>query len=120
MSEPIEFYFDFSSPYGFLASERIDALAAAHGRTVDWRPMLLGVVFKQTGAAPLTQIPLKGEYARRDFERTARFHGIEGFRMPPRFPIASQAPSRIVTWLKQARPQAAVPVARALYRAYFL
>jgi 2-hydroxychromene-2-carboxylate isomerase len=120
MSEPIEFYFDFSSPYGFLASERIDALAAAHGRTVDWRPMLLGVVFKQTGAAPLTQIPLKGEYARRDFERTARFHGIEGFRMPSRFPIASQAPSRIVTWLKQARPQAAVPVARALYRAYFL
>ena len=57
MLAPIDFYFDFSSPYGFLASEKIEALAARHGRDVSWRPMLLGVVFKQTGAAPLTQIP---------------------------------------------------------------
>ena len=52
---PIDFYFDFSSPYGYLAAQKIEALAAKHGRTVDWHPMLLGVVFKQTGAAPLTR-----------------------------------------------------------------
>jgi len=28
MPNPVEFYFDFSSPYGYIASEKIDALAA--------------------------------------------------------------------------------------------
>ena len=69
---------------------------------------------------PLTEIPLKGDYSKRDFERTARFHGIAGFRMPSRFPIPSQAAGRLVTWLKRDRPAAAIPVARALYRAYFV
>jgi 2-hydroxychromene-2-carboxylate isomerase len=120
MSAPILFYFDFSSPYGFMASQRIEALAAWHGRSVEWRPMLLGVAFKQTGSAPLTEIPLKGDYARRDFERSARFHGIEGFRFPSRFPIPTQAAGRIVTWVRREKPQAAAAVAGALYRAYFV
>jgi len=119
MTAPLEFYFDFSSPYGYFAAQRVDALAAKHGRIVDWRPMLLGVAFKQTGAAPLTSIPIKGDYSRHDFERTARFEGIE-FRMPSRFPIPAQAPSRIVIWQKLVRPEGVVPIAKALYRAYFV
>jgi len=115
----IQFFFDFSSPYGYLAAQKIDALAAKHGRTVDWRPMLLGVVFKQTGAAPLTEVPVKGPYSKRDFARSARFHGVE-FRMPPVFPIPAQAPSRVVLWAKQRSPGDAATVAKALYRAYFV
>jgi 2-hydroxychromene-2-carboxylate isomerase len=119
MAAPIDFYFDFSSPYGYLAAQKIEALAAKHGREVDWHPVLLGVIFKETGAAPLTMVPLKGDYSRRDFERSARFHGITGFRMPPKFPIASQAPARIVLWLKASDPAQAARVAKALYRAFF-
>ena len=119
MADPVLFHFDFSSPYGYLAAQRIDALAARHGRTVDWRPMLLGVAFRQTGMAPLTAVPLKGDYSTRDFARSARFHGVD-FRMPSRFPIPSQAPGRLVTWLKVTEPSAAIPVAKALYRAYFV
>jgi 2-hydroxychromene-2-carboxylate isomerase len=119
MNAPLQFYFDFSSPFGYLAAQRIDALAAKHGRIVDWRPMLLGVAFKQTGAVPLTTIPVKGEYSKHDFARTARFEGIE-FRMPSRFPIAAQAPSRIVVWQKRVRPEGVIPIAKALYRAYFV
>ena len=115
----IDFYFDFSSPYGFLASERIEALAAKHGRSVDWRPLLLGVVFKQTGGAPLTEVPVKGPYSKRDFARSARFHGV-AFNMPPVFPIASQAPARIVLWAKAQSPEVGARVAHALYRAYFV
>jgi 2-hydroxychromene-2-carboxylate isomerase len=118
MAAAIDFYFDFSSPYGYLAAQKIDALAARHGRTVDWHPMLLGVAFKQTGSQPLTEVPIKGEYAKRDFARTARFHGVD-FRMPSRFPIPSQAPGRIVTWARRDHPAAAVPIAKALYHAYF-
>jgi 2-hydroxychromene-2-carboxylate isomerase len=119
MASPVLFHFDFSSPYGYFAAQRIDALAARHGREVDWRPMLLGVAFRQTGMAPLTEVPLKGRYSTHDFARTARFHGLD-FRMPSRFPIPTQAPGRVVTWLKSTQPARAVPVAKALYRAYFV
>lgn len=119
MTQPIDFYFDFSSPYGYLAAQKIDALAQKHGRTVNWRPVLLGVLFRQTGMAPLTQIPVKGDYSKRDFARSARFHGID-FRMPDVFPIASQAPARIVLWAKARDPALAGRLAQALYRAYFV
>jgi 2-hydroxychromene-2-carboxylate isomerase len=119
MSAPLDFYFDFSSPYGYLASEKIEALAAKYGRGVDWHPILLGVVFKQTGAAPLTQVPLKGDYSKRDFARSARFYGIDGFRMPSTFPIATQAPARIVLWLKAHDPARTTTAVHALYRAFF-
>ena len=119
MSSPIDFYFDFSSPYGYLASEKIDALAAKHGRSVNYRPVLLGVVFKQTGAMPLTQVPLKGDYSRRDMERSARFHGIKDFRMPSKFPIPTQAAARIVLWAQQRDAALAAKVVHALYRALF-
>jgi 2-hydroxychromene-2-carboxylate isomerase len=119
MSAAIDFYFDFSSPYGFLASQKIEALAQKYGRAVDWHPVLLGVIFKETAMAPLTMIPLKGDYSRRDFARSARFHGVE-FRMPAKFPIATMAAARIVLWLKGRDPALAARVAKALYRAYFL
>jgi 2-hydroxychromene-2-carboxylate isomerase len=119
MSAPIDFYFDFSSPYGFLGSEKIEALAARHDRGIDWHPILLGVVFRQTGVLPLTQVPLKGEYSRRDMLRSAKFHGVDGFRMPSTFPIATQAAARIVLWLKERDRALAVSVVHALYRAFF-
>ena len=117
--KPIDFYFDFSSPYGYLASEKIEALAARYGRTVAWHPMLLGVVFKQTGAAPLTEVPVKGPYSKHDFARSARFHGIP-FNMPPVFPIPAQAPSRIVLWAESQKAGDGARIAKALYRAFFV
>ena len=119
MSGSIDFYFDFSSPYGYLGSEKIEALAAKHGRAVDWHPVLLGVVFKATGVVPLTEVPLKGDYARRDFPRSARFHGIGDFRLPSRFPIPTQSPARIVLWLKAREPARVAAAVHALYRALF-
>ena len=88
MAAPIEFIFDFSSPYSYLASERIEPLAARHGRSVDYQPMLLGAAFKATGMPVLVDVPLKGEYSRRDFARSARFAGVP-FTMP-RLPWRSE------------------------------
>lgn len=120
MNAAIDFYFDFSSPYGFLASEKIEPLAAKHGRGVAWHPILLGVIFKQTGAVPLTTVPLKGDYSRRDMARSARFHGIAGFRMPSVFPIATQAAARIVLWVRSRDAALTARVIHALYRAFFV
>lgn len=119
MAKPIEFYFDFSSPYGYIASEKIDALASKHGREVTWRPFLLGVVFKTTGGAPLPSIPIKGPYALRDIIRSAKFHGVE-YRHPPAFPISGVAPSRAFYWLEAKDPKRAKGLARALFRAYYV
>lgn len=119
MAAPIEYYFDFSSPYGYLASCKIDALAAKHGREVVWRPFLLGVAFKATGGAPLPSMPLKGPYHERDFPRSAKFHGVE-YRQPSVFPIATVAPARAFYWLDARDPARARALAKALYRAYFL
>lgn len=119
MVAPLEFYFDFSSPYGYIAAQRIDAIAARHGRMVDWRPMLLGAVFKVAGTQPLTQYPLKGKYSVHDFNRSAREHGI-AFNMPETFPLPTQAACRGAYWLKQAQPDMAVPFMKAVYVAYFV
>lgn len=117
---PIEFYFDFSSPYSYLASEQIEALAARHGRSVDYLPVLLGAVFKTSGGAPLTeQYGPKAEYSKHDFERSARFAGVP-YRKPGRFPIATVAAARALLWLQQNAPARAQPFVHAVFRAYFV
>ena len=118
MAEPIAFYFDFSSPYGYLAALRIDELAAKHGRGVAWKPMLLGVSFKATGSEPLMNIPLKGDYSRRDLARTARLQGVP-FAIPEPFPFMSVAACRAFYWLDDRDPAKARALAKALYRAAF-
>ena len=76
MAAPIDFYFEFASPYGYLASTQIDAIGARHGREVAWHPIMLGAAFKETGAKPLTQTPLKGPYLLHDVPRFARLLGV--------------------------------------------
>ena len=116
---PLEFYFDFSSPYSYLASEKIDALAARFGRKVKWRPVLLGIIFKSTGAAPLTTVPIKGDYSKHDFARSARFMSIP-FVMPTRFPLATQGAARLYYWLDEQHHGKARAFAHAVFRALFV
>jgi 2-hydroxychromene-2-carboxylate isomerase len=118
MTNPIDFYFDFSSPYGYLASTRIEALAAKHGRGVTWRPHLLGAVFKVTGQQPLAAIPIKGGYAAHDLARSARLLKVP-FKLPTKFPVGATAPSRAYYWVNDRDPALAKRLAQALYHAYF-
>ncbi len=118
MSRSIEFFFDFSSPYGYVAAERIEAIASRHGRTVDWQPILLGVVFKTSGGAPLPSLPLKGAYANRDFVRSAGFHGVS-YRHPERFPVSGVAATRAFHAAATQDSVANGVLARTLMRAYF-
>ncbi len=118
MPDPIDFYFDFSSPYGYLAANVIDDLAARHGRGATWRPMLLGAVFKVSGQQPLLEIPMKGDYAKRDLPRTARLMGLP-FTIPEQFPFISVSACRAFYWLVDDDPAAARDLAMALYRHAF-
>jgi 2-hydroxychromene-2-carboxylate isomerase len=118
VANPIDFYFDFSSPYGYFAASKIEDIAAHHGRTVNWRPILLGAVFKVTGQQPLPTIPLKGDYSKRDLERTAKLLNLP-FKLPTKFPISTQSPARAFYYLNNRDPALAKRLALALYVAYF-
>ena len=119
MPEPIEFYFDFASPYGYLASTQIDAIGQKHGRDVAWRPVLLGAIFKTTGMQPLMNVPLKGEYMKRDMARFARLLGVQ-ITEPEAFPINALAPSRAFYWLDRRDPELAVRFAKAVFAEHFV
>ncbi len=118
MAAPIDFYFEFASPYGYLASTQIDALAARHGRTALWHPMMLGAAFKETGARPLMQTPLKGPYLLHDVPRFARLLGVP-LTLPPVMPMNSLAASRACLWLDEDNPARAKSLAKALLRAHW-
>lgn len=117
---PIDFWFDFSSPYGYLLSEKIDALATQYGRKVRWHPILLGIVFKTTGSAPLTmQNPAKASYSLHDFSRSARFMGIP-YKHPSQFPLATQNAARAYYWLHGQDCALARQFAHATFRALYV
>jgi len=118
MNTAIDFYFDFSSPYSYIASEWIEALAARHGRTVDWKAVMLGAVFQAAELKSPVSHPIKREYSLHDFERSARFAGVP-FTIPPKFPVATQNAARVFWFLHADDPARAVAWARLCLRAYF-
>ncbi|MES2979094.1 MAG: 2-hydroxychromene-2-carboxylate isomerase [Pseudomonadota bacterium] len=114
----MDFYFDFASPYGYFASEKIEALAARYGRVIRWRPILLFAVLRAHGLAGPMEHPLKRAYMLADFERSAKFLGVQ-YRAPASFPIVTQHAARAFYLIEQAAPDLAVPFAHAVLRAYW-
>jgi 2-hydroxychromene-2-carboxylate isomerase len=84
MSAPIEFWLSIGSPSAYLASQRVDGIAARHGRSVLWRPFNIRAVLEQEGIKPNVMYALKGQYQRHDWDRTARLRGIP-YRLPDPF-----------------------------------
>ena len=84
----IDFHFDFASLYGYFMSEKIDALAARHGRTVTWRPMISFAVPRALALCGPLENAVKREYMLADVERSARFPGI-ACQFPSKFPITT-------------------------------
>jgi len=119
MSDTIDFWFDFSSPYGYLASSRSAEIESETGRQVIWKPYLMGALFKQTGRQPLTNHPMVWDYARNDVTRTSRKFGID-IKMPEPFPIATVSACRAYYWTLANHDEAtAKKLTTALYAAYF-
>ncbi|MDB4223455.1 2-hydroxychromene-2-carboxylate isomerase [Granulosicoccus sp.] len=121
MTKIIDFYFDFSSPYGYLASKRIEKIASAHDHVVAWHPILLGAIFKVTGQAPLTEAPLKGDYAIMDFARSAREFKLD-YNHPEVFPIGAVAACRAAIWLRdgdQTSNKQSSKFIHAVFHAYY-
>ena len=116
MAAPIDFYFDFISPYAYVGSTQIEALAARHGRTVEWRPVLIGItIMKVMGIKPLTETPLKQDYLRHDGARMAAIYGVP-FKYHGLGSINALAALRAFLWLKARDPQLAVRFAHRIFK----
>ncbi len=101
MKPPVEFFFDPISPYSYLATTRIDELAARHGRAVVWRPTLVGVtVVKVMGLKPVPETPLKGAYSAHDLKRLAAMFGAP-LKQHSHPKVNSLAANRAFLWLNE-------------------
>ena len=74
----LEFWYEFASTYSYLSAMRIEALATAAGVAVEWKPFLLGPIFKAQGwdTSPFNLYPAKGRYMMRDLERLTAERGL--------------------------------------------
>ena len=90
MTKQVEFYFDFGSPYSYLAYKELPRVASRTGATIVWKPMLLGGVFKGTGNHSPMDIPAKSDWSKSDIQRWAQRYDAP-FLHNPHFPINTLA-----------------------------
>jgi 2-hydroxychromene-2-carboxylate isomerase len=91
----VDFYFDLSSPYSYLAATQIDAIATKHGATVAWKPMVLGAVFKATGNVMPAQVAAKAKWMFSDLDHWSKHYGVP-LKFTSHFPLNTIKPERLV------------------------
>ena len=116
----VEFFFDCSSPWTYLAFTRIHDVLRRTEATIDWRPILVGGVFNAVNADVYERRanpdPRKARYYDTDLQDWARLAGIR-IGKPPVFPVRAVLAMRCV--IAAAERNALVPFARAVFEAYW-
>ena len=112
----IEFFFDCSSPWTYLAFHNIQPLVKEFGVEISWRPILVGGIFNTVNPSVYAQretpVPLKARYMKKDLADWARSAGL-AIKMPPTvFPVNSVKAMRGCIWLGNKEM---VPFARAVF-----
>jgi 2-hydroxychromene-2-carboxylate isomerase len=100
----LTFFHDFSSPYSYLAAGAIAQLASDHGATVQWRPILLGGLFRALGTADVPLLAMNAArqaYMGRDLQDWASFRQVP-FRFPTVFPLRTVLPLRVALQAPEA------------------
>jgi 2-hydroxychromene-2-carboxylate isomerase len=91
----LDFFFDLSSPYSYMAATQMKPLAARTGAEIAWRPMVLGAVFKATGNEMPARVPHKGRWMGNDLQRWAAHYGVP-FRFGSHFPANTIKAMRLI------------------------
>jgi 2-hydroxychromene-2-carboxylate isomerase len=119
----IEFFFDCSSPWTYLAFHNIQPLAREFGEEISWRPILVGGIFNSVNpsvyASREAPVPAKARYMKKDLGDWARSAGL-AIKMPPTvFPVNSVKAMRGCVWLGRDKPAALPGFAAAVFSAYW-
>ena len=121
MARRLDFYFDCSSPWTYLAFHAVQPLAAEIGATIAWKPILVGGVFNAVNQTVYDNRakpnPLKQAYMLKDLADWARLYGLDIVFPPKVFPVNSVRCMRgAFVALDEAK---LVPYARAAFEAYW-
>ena len=95
MIKPFDFYFDFASPYTFLAHKEVRKIEKENSMKIKYKPVLLGGLLKLSGSKANIDIPLKGKYMVKDCKLWAEKYNIK-FQFNSFFPIISLGLMRCV------------------------
>lgn len=114
----LEFFFDFVSPYTYLASHQLRYDKRYHQVDVVWTPMLLGGVFKAVGNRPPAELAPKGAYMLLDLQRLAHHYGVP-FSFPASFPINTLMPMRGAAALLRQKSPRYLAYCGAMFDAYW-
>jgi 2-hydroxychromene-2-carboxylate isomerase len=125
----IEFFFDCSSPWTYLAFHNIQPLAAELEVPIYWRPILVGGIFNSINPSVYAMrenpVPAKQAYMLKDLQDWSRHAGLKIVMPPKVFPVNSVKAMRGCIWLDQADPISTdappqmVKFAKAVFEAYW-
>lgn len=116
----IDFYFDCSSPWTYLAFTGIHDIADRNGTSINWKPILVGGIFNAVNQSVYEQranpVPVKARYYQKDLADWADYYGVK-IGMPPVFPVNAVKCMRGA--LVALDEGCLVPYARAVFEAYW-
>jgi len=117
----IDFFFDCSSPWTYLAFHNVQPMAAQIGVAIHWRPILVGGVFNAVNPSVYAQrdnpVPAKQNYMHKDIQDWARLAGLKITMPPTVFPVNSVKAMRGCIWLSNDAQM--LRFARAVFEAYW-
>ncbi len=120
MTKTLEFFYDCSSPWTYLAFHRIEDIAEEGGAELVWRPILVGGVFNTVNPSVYENrakpIRPKADYRRKDLQDWARLYGLE-IGEPPVFPVNSVKAMRGA--LVAEEKGVISPYSKAVFEAYW-
>ncbi|MCV2350210.1 2-hydroxychromene-2-carboxylate isomerase [Paucibacter sp. Y2R2-4] len=119
MSAPIDFFFDFASPYGYIASQQIDKIAAQYGRSVTWRAIVLDANFQSLERIRIPSNIMRSDYIRRDAERLAAYYSTP-YKTPSNLGAHTEQAARIFHWVHDRQPEQGRDFAHRVLKAYFV
>jgi len=104
----LTFWYEFASPYSYVAAMRIEALAKRSGVAVEWQPFLLGPIFKAKGwnTSPFVLDQVKGDYMWADIARLCAWYDLPELSKPVPFPPQSLLASRVAIAIPDMKQRA--------------
>ena len=117
----VEFFYDYSSPWTYLAFTRIDGLCQKYGATLEWRPILVGGIFNTVNPSVYEfrerGVPAKTKHYAKDLQDWARFYGLT-IKSPTVFPVNSVKSLR-GAFVALEHPGKFLPYSHRVFQAYW-
>jgi 2-hydroxychromene-2-carboxylate isomerase len=104
MSNTITFYFDFVSPYSYLAQTQMAKLTAQTGARIEYVPVFMGGIYQEQGIKAPASNPNKAAWINKDCRLWAKHYDVEFAWVSP-FPFNSISLLRAVLWLQAKQPE---------------